>query len=146
MPEPLSTGPNFPGFTILGPAGRGGMGTVFVAEQHTPRRTVALKVLTRAADPDTLAQFRREAAVIAELEHPRIVPLYSYGEHAGQPYLVHKDEAIVPARSGYVLTREEARSILGGRGGGGVNIGNVNLGSRMDVAEFVAMLKQAING
>jgi len=64
------------------------MGTVFVAEQHVPRRTVALKVLTRAADPDTLAQFRREAAVIAELEHPRIVPLYSYGEHAGQPYLV----------------------------------------------------------
>jgi len=64
------------------------MGTVFVAEQHAPRRTVALKVLTRAPDPDTLAQFRREAAVIAELEHPWIVPLYSYGEHAGQPYLV----------------------------------------------------------
>ena len=88
MSEPLSAEPNIPGFTILGPAGRGGMGTVFVAEQHVPRRTVALKVLTRAADPDTLAQFRREAAVIAELEHPRIVPLYSYGEHAGQPYLV----------------------------------------------------------
>jgi len=88
MAETLSPGPKLPGFTILGPAGRGGMGTVFVAEQHVPRRTVALKVLTRAADPDTLAQFRREAAVIAELEHPRIVPLYSYGEHAGQPYLV----------------------------------------------------------
>jgi len=88
MAEPLPPGPKLPGFTILGPAGRGGMGTVFVAEQHVPRRTVALKVLTRAADPDTLAQFRREAAVIAELEHPRIVPLYSYGEHAGQPYLV----------------------------------------------------------
>ncbi len=88
MPEPVSAGPSFPGFTILGPAGRGGMGTVFVAEQHAPRRTVALKVLTRAPDPDTLAQFRREAAVIAELEHPWIVPLYSYGEHAGQPYLV----------------------------------------------------------
>ena len=88
MSEPHSTGPSFPGFTILGPAGRGGMGTVFVAEQHVPRRTVALKVLSRTPDPDTLAQFRREAAVIAELEHPRIVPLYSYGEHAGQPYLV----------------------------------------------------------
>ncbi len=79
--------PEIPGFSVLEGAGRGGMGAVFIAEQHSPRRTVALKVLSRAPDADTLAQFRREAEVIATLEHPRIVPLYSYGEHQGAPYL-----------------------------------------------------------
>ena len=80
--------PQIPGFTVLGQAGKGGMGAVFIAEQHAPRRKVALKVLTRAPDATTLEAFRREAAAIARLEHPRIVPLYSYGEHAGSPYLV----------------------------------------------------------
>jgi serine/threonine-protein kinase len=88
MPDTTPYQPNIPGFTIQGPAGQGGMGTVYVAEQRSPRRTVALKVLTRAADAGTLAQFRREAAVIAALEHPWIVPLYAYGEQSGQPYLV----------------------------------------------------------
>ncbi|HLF80676.1 MAG TPA: serine/threonine-protein kinase, partial [Anaerolineales bacterium] len=80
--------PQLPGFTVLGQAGKGGMGAVFIAEQHAPRRKVALKVLARAPDATTLEAFRREAAAIARLEHPRIVPLYSYGEHAGSPYLV----------------------------------------------------------
>src|SRR4030067_1127422 len=80
--------PQIPGFTVLGQAGKGGMGSVFIAEQHAPRRKVALKVLARAPDATTLEAFRREAAAIARLEHPRIVPLYSYGEHAGSPYLV----------------------------------------------------------
>jgi hypothetical protein len=64
------------------------MGTVYIAEQQAPRRKVALKVLAAAPDPKTLEAFRREAAAIARMEHPRIVPLYSYGEHAGLPYLV----------------------------------------------------------
>ena len=80
--------PQIPGFTVLGQAGKGGMGAVFSAEQHAPRRKGALKVLARAPDATTLEAFRREAAAIARLEHPRIVPLYSYGEHAGSPYLV----------------------------------------------------------
>jgi serine/threonine protein kinase len=88
MSDLHSPTPEIEGFSIIGQAGRGGMGTVFIAEQHAPRRTVALKVLSRAPKPETLAEFRREAALIARLEHPRIVPLYGYGEHAGIPYLV----------------------------------------------------------
>jgi hypothetical protein len=80
--------PDIPGFTVLEQAGSGGMGTVYIAEQHSPRRKVAIKVLSRAPSAETLAEFRREAEVIAELEHPRIVPLYGYGEHNGVPYLV----------------------------------------------------------
>ncbi|MCC6190592.1 MAG: serine/threonine protein kinase, partial [Anaerolineales bacterium] len=79
---------SLPGFTLLGVAGRGGMGVVYRAEQASPRRLVALKLLGGAAvTPERLAAFQREAQVIASLEHPYIVPLYGFGEHAGQPYL-----------------------------------------------------------
>jgi len=84
----LSNAPAVPGFTILGVAGKGGMGVVYKAEQAAPRRIVALKVLRGAsASPESLANFRREAQVIVALEHPHIVPLYSFGEHEGAPYL-----------------------------------------------------------
>ncbi len=73
---------------MLEQAGKGGMGTVYIAEQLSPRRTVAMKLLSRAPNAETLAKFRREAEAIAGLEHPRIVPLYSYGEENGIPYLV----------------------------------------------------------
>ena len=80
---------SIPGFQVMEVAGRGGMGTVYRAEQDSPRREVALKVLNRAqVDEISLAAFRREAEIIAGLEHPRVVPLYTYGEHEGVPYLV----------------------------------------------------------
>jgi serine/threonine protein kinase len=65
------------------------MGTVYRAEQISPRRTVAVKVLTRSSgSPETLAAFRREAETIAHLEHPNILPVYGFGEVDGAPYLV----------------------------------------------------------
>jgi hypothetical protein len=78
-----------PGYHILAEAGRGGMGVVYKAEQESPRRLVALKLLT-ATRPDAaeLAAFHREAQLIARLEHPHILPVYDYGEVDGVPYLV----------------------------------------------------------
>jgi hypothetical protein len=78
-----------PGYTLLAEAGRGGMGVVYKAEQASPRRLVALKLLT-AVRPDAaeLAAFRREAQLIARLEHPHILPVYDFGEVDGIPYLV----------------------------------------------------------
>ena len=81
--------PNIPGCRLIAIAGQGGMGTVYRAEQASPRRIVAVKVLNQAAaSPDKLAAFHREAETIARLEHPNILPIYGYGEAGGRPYLV----------------------------------------------------------
>jgi serine/threonine protein kinase len=70
--------------------GQGGMATVYLA--HDPRfgRDVALKVLPAQFlhDEQFRNRFEREARTIAMLEHPAIVPVYDFGEHEGQPYLV----------------------------------------------------------
>ena len=55
--------PQIPGCKLISIAGQGGMGTVYRAEQLSPRRTVAVKVLTRSSgSPETLAAFKRVRA------------------------------------------------------------------------------------
>lgn len=70
--------------------GQGGMATVYRAEQESIGRDVALKVLPQAyaSDPGFLRRFRREVHVIAQIEHPSIIPVYDYGEAEGQPFIV----------------------------------------------------------
>ncbi|MCI0399531.1 MAG: protein kinase [Chloroflexi bacterium] len=70
--------------------GRGGMAVVYLAFDPRVERNVALKVLPPRSqlDTDLRNRFEREAKIIASLEHPAIVPIYDYGEHEGQPYLV----------------------------------------------------------
>ena len=74
--------------------GQGGMGTVYLAQQTRPARKVAVKVLRPHLSQQSqvyeefLARFRREADVIANLEHVNIMPIYEYGEQDGLAYLV----------------------------------------------------------
>jgi len=64
----------------IGPIGRGGMGLVFLAEDQTLGRRVALKVLDLPDDAgDLAARLLREARVLAQLEHPGIVPVHDAG-------------------------------------------------------------------
>jgi eukaryotic-like serine/threonine-protein kinase len=65
-------------YRLAGIAGTGGMGTVYVVEDKELRRRVALKVLD-IPDPGIEARLRREARVLARLEHPGIVPVHDVG-------------------------------------------------------------------
>ena len=68
--------------------GRGGMGVVYEAAGPAGLR-VALKILPSCAlsDPRERERFRREAEVIAGLDHPNIISLLDFGEHAGIPFV-----------------------------------------------------------
>ena len=66
--------------------GEGGMGTVYLATDTLLRRPVALKVL-RADTEDQRERFRREARIVARLQHPNIVAIYTVGEHEQQPFI-----------------------------------------------------------
>lgn len=69
---------------------RGGMAIVYLADDPNMKRQVAIKVLPRELtfDETFRTRFRREAEVIGSLEHAHIVPLYDFGEHEGQPFIV----------------------------------------------------------
>ncbi len=72
-------------FKILYKLGKGGMGQVFLAEQLSLKRKIALKILRRdlAEDNDSLQRFKKEAEAIAQVVHPCIVQVYAVGEAAG---------------------------------------------------------------
>src|SRR5437764_5355547 len=82
------------GCTLEQLLGQGGMGAVYLARQEHPSRHVAVKVLlpnmlmNSQMQAQYLARFRREADIIARLEHVNIVPIYAYGEQDGLAYLV----------------------------------------------------------
>ena len=71
--------------------GRGGMGAVYRARDMRLDRLVALKVVRAEllSDPEARLRFRREAQIVARLQHPSIVAVYDYGTFAdGGAYLV----------------------------------------------------------
>jgi len=76
-------------FVIVAKLGRGGMSTVYNAYETGLDREVALKVLPidLLEEPGFSERFEREARLIAKLEHPHIVPLYSYGIDDGVPWM-----------------------------------------------------------
>ena len=78
-----------PGYEIECELKRGGMGVVYRARQAGLNRTVALKMILAGAyaDPATRTRFLLEAESVAALEHPHVVKVFAFGEHAGHPFL-----------------------------------------------------------
>jgi serine/threonine-protein kinase len=68
-------------YGLIDEIGRGGMGTVYLAEDKELSRQVAIKVL-HVVDvaPEIQRRMRREAEIIARLEHPGIVPVHDVGQ------------------------------------------------------------------
>jgi serine/threonine-protein kinase len=77
---PLTAGAHFGPYEILAAIGAGGMGEVYRARDTKLNRDVALKILPSefALDPDRLARFKREAQVLASLNHPNIAAIYGF--------------------------------------------------------------------
>lgn len=81
--------PQIDGYRILRVIGHGGMSTVYLAEQASLGRKVALKVMLpeALADEVSRARFENEARTIARLEHPHIVGIHEVGRTAdGLPF------------------------------------------------------------
>ena len=78
-------GREFGGYRVTALVGRGGMGTVYRADQVSLGRQVALKVLSEdlARDPEFVDLFLREARAAAALTHPHIVKVFEVGSAAG---------------------------------------------------------------
>jgi serine/threonine-protein kinase len=76
-------------FRVLRRLGAGGMGQVYLAEQLSLKRRVALKILKAelAADPNALQRFTREAEAVARLSHANIVQVYRTGIADGVHYM-----------------------------------------------------------
>jgi serine/threonine-protein kinase len=69
--------------------GRGGMATVYLAHDRKHGRRVAIKVLNRElATPFGADRFLREVHLVAQLQHPHIIPLFDSGQAAGLLYFV----------------------------------------------------------
>ncbi len=87
----------------------GGMGIIFLARDPYIQRQVVIKVLMYQQALDDMYRdfFQREAEVIAALEHPAIVPIYDFGWHGKQPYIVmrYMSEGTLDAR----LQKEELK-------------------------------------
>jgi serine/threonine-protein kinase len=86
----LASGTRLGPYEVIAQIGAGGMGEVYRARDTKLNRDVALKVLpdTFAADADRLARFRREAHVLASLNHPHIAAIYGFEDSGGAHALV----------------------------------------------------------
>src|SRR5215204_6613362 len=86
----LAAGTRIGPYEILSVIGAGGMGEVYRARDAKLNRDVAIKVLLPnvVADPDRIARFRREAQVLASLNHPNIAHIHGIEEADGVTALV----------------------------------------------------------
>ncbi len=76
-------------YRVVGKLGVGGMGVVYDAEDQSLPRRVALKFLSEdlAGDEDATRRLRREAQIIALLNHPHICTVYEIAEHEGRAFI-----------------------------------------------------------
>src|SRR5437588_7066254 len=74
--------------------GHGGSSAVFLAQQSTPERKVAIKIFLPRSHMNAQMQkefyyhFLQEAEAASRLDHPNILPIYAYGEQDGLPYII----------------------------------------------------------
>src|SRR6478672_1713596 len=86
----MAVGTRLGPYEIMAAIGAGGMGEVYRARDAKLNRDVAIKVLPEsvAGDSDRLARFKREAQVLASLNHPNIGHIYGFEDSGATHGLV----------------------------------------------------------
>ena len=94
--------------------GKGGMGDVYLAQDTTLRRLVALKLLpaAAAANEDRMRRFIQEAKAAAALSHPNIAQIFEIGEHDGTHFIAMEFVDGVTLRAKIHSERTELRKLL----------------------------------
>src|SRR5512141_2590066 len=107
-------------YEILSELGRGGMGVVYRAKDPVLNRDVAVKLIPPGnLTKDAEERFQREAQIVAQMDHPSIVPIYDFGRHEGSLFFVMP---VLPPTNLRQLLRE----------------GSLRLGDVLDVGTQVA--------
>ncbi|HZE71807.1 MAG TPA: ABC transporter substrate-binding protein [Pyrinomonadaceae bacterium] len=76
-------------YDIRAELGRGGMGVVYRAHDPLLNREVAIKLIPPTLlSPETEQRFQREAQLVAQMDHPAVVPIYDFGKHEGSLFFV----------------------------------------------------------
>jgi formylglycine-generating enzyme required for sulfatase activity/serine/threonine protein kinase len=119
-------------YRVLKVLGRGGMGVVYLAEDTTLRRRVALKQMLPGlgASPSARKRFLREAQALAAVEHDHIARIYDVGEERGMPFLAMeflkgeplderlKRDATLPVAEALRVGREAAEGLAAAHANG----------------------------
>jgi Tol biopolymer transport system component/tRNA A-37 threonylcarbamoyl transferase component Bud32 len=108
---PLMAGAKLGPYEILAPLGAGGMGEVYRARDTKLGRDVALKVLPEAfaKDAERMARFKREALVLASLNHPNIASIYGL-EDSGNAHALVMELVEGPTLADKILVAQGPRS------------------------------------
>ena len=87
---PLASGSRFGPYQILSPLGSGGMGEVYRARDTRLARDVAIKIVSEgfSRDPEHVARFKREAQLLAALNHSHIAAIFGLEEANGSQFLI----------------------------------------------------------
>jgi serine/threonine protein kinase len=82
-------GTQIAGYRVESLLSRGGMGEVYLAEQDSPRRKVALKFLSPelSLDAGFRERFARESEAAASIDHPNVIPIYQSGQADGALFI-----------------------------------------------------------
>src|SRR5262245_52423301 len=104
-------------YKVIKLLGEGGMAAVYEAYHEAMDRSVALKILPRhfASDEQFLKRFQQEARLLAQLQHPHILPVFDFGTAQGYSYLAMplvKTGTLANVMKGEPLSLRQVRPIV----------------------------------